>query len=47
MWHWMAFHSAVATASWLTWPLVLANAPVSWLKVWMPLLAPLRSAKDL
>jgi|MudIll2142460700_1097286.scaffolds.fasta_scaffold09228_2 hypothetical protein len=42
MWHWMAFQSTLATASWLTWPLVVANAPVSWLRLWMPLVLPVR-----
>jgi hypothetical protein len=38
----MAFQSTLATASWLTWPLVVANAPVSWLRLWMPLVLPVR-----
>lgn len=45
MWHWVAFQTAVATASWLAWPLVLANAPVSWMRVWMPLVVPVGPPK--
>jgi hypothetical protein len=46
MWHWMAFNSTLVTASWLTWPMVLANTPISWLRVWLPLLEPLRPGRD-
>lgn len=40
MWHWMAFQTNVATASWLTWPLVVANVPANWLRLWAPLVLP-------
>jgi hypothetical protein len=40
MWHWMAFQSVVLTASWLAWPVVVANAPANWLRIWGPLMLP-------
>ena len=42
MWHWMAFQTAVVAASWWTWPMVAANAPASWLRIWVPLVVPVR-----
>jgi len=36
MWHWFAFQTALAGASWLAWPMVVANAPFTFLRIWVP-----------
>lgn len=45
MWHWFAFQTALAGASWLTWPMVVANAPLVWLRIWVPAPTPVRPPK--
>jgi len=45
MWHWIAFQAAVVGASWLTWPVVVANAPLAWLRIWVPMAMPVRPPK--
>jgi hypothetical protein len=45
MWHWFAFQTALAGASWLAWPMVVANAPMVWLRVWVPAQPPVQPRK--
>jgi len=45
MWHWFAFQTALAGASWLAWPMVVANAPFTWLRIWVPVPTPVRPPK--
>jgi len=46
MWHWFAFQTALAGASWLAWPIVVANAPLAWLRIWVPPQMPVRLPKS-
>ena len=45
MWHWFAFQTALAGASWLAWPIVVANAPLVWLRMWVPVQVPIQPSK--